>query len=148
MFWTGLTSSGSMPWRRSTTLWWHWKIALVLAVVALVSAGLPGTAIARQAAPAVGTVRLSDLPSQAQDTYRLVFSGGPFPDPKDGVVFGNRERQLPRQARGYYHEYTVKTPGARDRGARRIVCGGLPPNQPVVCYYTDDHYASYRQISP
>jgi ribonuclease T1 len=64
---------------------------------------------------------------------------------KDGIVFGNREQMLPRQPRGYYREYTVRTPGSSDRGARRIVCGG-PRKAPEVCYYTDDHYASFRRI--
>ncbi len=92
------------------------------------------------------TVALSALPREAQQTHQLILSGGPFPYEKDGVVFGNRERQLPKKARGYYHEYTVKTPGARNRGARRIVCGGQPPSNPEVCYYTEDHYASFRRI--
>jgi ribonuclease T1 len=91
---------------------------------------------------------LNGLPAEAQSTHRLVLSGGPFPYQKDGISFGNRERQLPAQARGYYREYTVKTPGARDRGARRIVCGGKPPTQPEACFYTDDHYASFRRIVP
>jgi ribonuclease T1 len=93
-------------------------------------------------------VALADLPPQAQETHRLVLKGGPFPYPKDGIVFGNRERLLPSKARGYYHEYTVKTPGSRDRGARRIVCGGEPPTRPEACFYTDDHYASFSAISP
>ncbi|MCR5866554.1 MULTISPECIES: ribonuclease [Aquincola] len=92
------------------------------------------------------TVTLSQLPVEAQRTERLIRSGGPFPYEKDGSVFGNRERLLPRQSRGYYREYTVKTPGVRHRGARRIVCGGQPPTQPEACYYTDDHYASFRRI--
>jgi ribonuclease T1 len=92
------------------------------------------------------TVVLATLPTQAQNTYQLILSAGPFPFDKDGVVFGNRERSLPSQARGYYREYTVKTPGARNRGARRIVCGGKQPTQPIVCFYTDDHYASFRRI--
>jgi ribonuclease T1 len=97
--------------------------------------------------PAAGAaVALATLPSQAQTTYQLILNGGPFPYSKDGVVFGNRERQLPAQARGYYREYTVKTPGARNRGARRIVCGGKPPTQPEACFYSDDHYASFRRI--
>jgi ribonuclease T1 len=91
-------------------------------------------------------VALSDLPKQGQITYGLILQGGPFPYEKDGVVFGNRERQLPAQQRGYYREYTVPTPGSRDRGARRIVCGGKIRVKPVACYYTDDHYASFRQI--
>lgn len=96
--------------------------------------------------PPVATVALSDLPPQAQTTHRLVRSGGPFPYAKDGVVFGNRERLLPAHPRGYYREYTVQTPGSRDRGARRIVCGGTPPTAPAVCYYTADHYNSFRRI--
>ena len=90
---------------------------------------------------------LTELPAEGQQTYRLILQGGPFPFEKDGVVFGNRERQLPRQDRGYYREYTVKTPGARDRGARRIVCGGEVPARPRACYYTADHYASFRLIA-
>jgi ribonuclease T1 len=69
------------------------------------------------------------LPPEARHTHRLILKGGPFPYDKDGTVFGNRERLLPRKARGYYREYTVKTPGARNRGAKRIVCGGKPPTQ-------------------
>ncbi len=89
---------------------------------------------------------LSSLPAEAQQTHRLILGGGPFPFAKDGVVFGNRERLLPRQRRGYYREYTVKTPGSRDRGARRIVCGGSAPAQPDACYYTGDHYTSFNRI--
>ena len=91
-------------------------------------------------------VHLHELPVQAQQTERLIRRGGPFPYAKDGTVFGNRERLLPLKARGYYREYTVRTPGVRDRGARRIVCGGRPPERPEACYYTDDHYASFRLI--
>ena len=86
------------------------------------------------------------LPTEAQRPASLIRSGGPFPHAKDGTVFGNRERMLPRRERGYYREYTVATPGSRDRGARRIVCGGEPPTQPEICYYTGDHYASFRRI--
>jgi ribonuclease T1 len=92
------------------------------------------------------TMGLSELPREGQATYQLIRQGGPFPYEKDGVVFGNRERLLPRQDRGYYREYTVKTPGSRDRGARRIVCGGQEPRHPRACYYTQDHYASFREI--
>lgn len=94
------------------------------------------------------TVSLAELPSQARTTYRLIFKGGPFPFEKDGTVFFNRERLLPVFPRGYYREYTVKTPRVRDRGARRIVCGGQPPTAPEICYYTSDHYNSFRKISP
>ncbi len=100
----------------------------------------------REVRAEIATVALAELPAQAQTTYRLIESGGPFPYAKDGVVFGNRERLLPAQARGYYREYTVKTPGSRDRGARRIICGGMPPTQPESCFYTNDHYASFRRI--
>ena len=93
------------------------------------------------------TVQVAELPRQAQDSYRLIPAGGPFPHDKDGTVFGNRERLLPAQPRGYYREYTVPTPGARDRGTRRIVCGG-PAKAPEVCFYTADHYASFRKIVP
>jgi ribonuclease T1 len=94
------------------------------------------------------TVSLAQLPAEAQRTEQLVRAGGPFPYAKDGVVFGNRERLLPRRERGFYREYTVPTPGARNRGARRLVCGGRPPTSPEACYYTDDHYASFRRIAP
>jgi ribonuclease T1 len=93
------------------------------------------------------TVALNALPAQGVETYQLIRQGGPFPIEKDGVVFGNRERQLPKAKRGYYREYTVKTPSSRDRGARRMVCGG-PAKTPDACYYTADHYASFRKIDP
>jgi ribonuclease T1 len=89
----------------------------------------------------------SALPAEAQQTLRLIRSGGPFPYSKDGTVFGNRERLLPRRERGYYREYTVRTPGTRNRGARRIVCGGSPPTKPETCYYTQDHYVSFQRIT-
>jgi ribonuclease T1 len=88
-----------------------------------------------------GVVKLDDLPQEVRDTVALIREGGPFPYRKDGVTFGNRERLLPRAQRGYYREYTVPTPGARDRGARRIVAGGNGE-----LYYTDDHYESFRRI--
>jgi ribonuclease T1 len=89
----------------------------------------------------------SELPPQGRDTYEKIQQGGPFAYEKDGVVFGNRERLLPSHKRGYYREYTVKTPGSRDRGARRIVCGGKA-TAPDACYYTADHYSSFRKIVP
>ena len=88
-----------------------------------------------------GDVRVAQLPPEARETLALIKKGGPFPYARDGVVFGNREGQLPPRKRGYYHEYTVKTPGARDRGARRIVVGAEGER-----YYTDDHYRSFRRI--
>ena len=95
----------------------------------------------------LGSVALSVLPPKAQQTQRLIFAGGPFPFAKDGVVFGNFERVLPRRERGFYREYTVRTPGSRDRGARRIVCGGTQPTRPDACFYTADHYASFKHIA-
>ncbi len=91
------------------------------------------------------TVSVAELPRQGRETYELIRAGGPFPYDKDGVVFGNRERILPAQRRGFYREYTVKTPGSRDRGARRIVCGGAA-RTPDACFYSADHYASFRKI--
>lgn len=91
---------------------------------------------------------MSTLPPQAQQTHQRILSGGPFPYEKDGSVFFNRERLLPSHPRGYYREYTVKTPGASNRGARRIVCGGVRPVAPVACFYTADHYASFQRLRP
>jgi ribonuclease T1 len=104
---------------------------------------------AREARPATveaAMVALADMPPEAQATERLIRAGGPFRHAKDGSVFGNRERLLPARPRGFYREYTVRTPGSRDRAARRIVCGGVEPTRPETCYYTDDHYASFRRI--
>jgi len=101
---------------------------------------------AKGPAPVMGTVALAELPREAQDTDAAIRAGGPFASSKDDVVFGNRERLLPAESKGYYREYTVATPGARDRGARRIVCGGRKPTAPEACYYTADHYTSFRRI--
>ncbi len=84
---------------------------------------------------------VAELPPEARGTLQLIKSNGPFPYPRDGVVFGNYEHVLPQQARGYYHEYTVKTPGSHNRGTRRIVCGIVPE-----CYYSDDHYQTFKRI--
>jgi ribonuclease T1 len=83
------------------------------------------------------------LPAEARATLDAIARGGPFEHSQDGVVFGNYEGLLPQQPRGYYHEYTVETPGARTRGTRRIITGGTPP---VIYYYTDDHYRSFRRF--
>ena len=104
-----------------------------------------------QASPATpvqtsSSLPVTDLPREGQETYQLIRKGGPFPYEKDGTVFGNRERLLPREMRGFYREYTVRTPGVKHRGARRIVCGGQVPRNPQTCYYTHDHYASFRVI--
>ena len=120
------------------------KLGLATAVV--VSAIATDPVQARGPITARDSVALAELPLEAQQTEKLIRAGGPFPYSKDGVTFGNRERMLPRRERGFYREYTVPTPGSRNRGARRIVCGGAPPVKPEVCYYTEDHYASFRRI--
>jgi ribonuclease T1 len=119
---------------------WAWLLGAAVACAA------PGPAGAESAAPErpqAGVVRVADLPTEARDTLRLIDRGGPFPYRKDGSIFGNRERRLPQKPYGYYREYTVPTPGAPDRGARRIVTGGA-----VERYYTPDHYRSFRRIVP
>ena len=99
----------------------------------------------RQGADGLGTVAVADLPAEARQTLALIREGGPYPYEKDGTVFGNYERKLPRQRRGYYTEYTVRTPQVRSRGARRIIAGG-PDGRPTEFYYTDDHYQTFRRI--
>ena len=122
----------------------------------LLSALLVGTSLAATArgpaqmveqAPSQDMVALAELPAQARTVYRLILQGGPFRHDKDGSVFGNRERLLPAKRRGYYLEYTVDTPGLGHRGARRLVCGG-PAQTPDACYYSSDHYASFRRLVP
>lgn len=122
------------------------KLALAIAVSGLLAFGASALARSPAAPAALPTVPLTALPAEAQQTEQQIRQGGPFAYAKDGSVFGNRERQLPTNTRGYYREYTVKTPGARDRGARRIVCGGSQPAKPDACYYTGDHYASFARI--
>jgi len=89
----------------------------------------------------VGTVDFVELPKEARQTITLIKQGGPFPYKKDGTVFGNFERRLPAHERGYYKEFTVPTPRARDRGARRIILG-----KGGELYYTDDHYETFRRV--
>lgn len=120
-----------MP-RSVTALWFLLGLLLCLPVHA-------GQHARHDAGPA--SVSIAELPPEARDTLRLIKQGGPFPYARDGVVFGNYEKRLPQQLRGYYREYTVKTPGARNRGARRIVCGPLPE-----CYFTADHYRTFQRI--
>ncbi len=111
-----------------------------LGVVALVpdGGGAPGET---RAESGLATVTVADLPPEARRTLTLIDDGGPFPYARDGVVFGNRERLLPRKDQGYYREYTVPTPGENDRGARRIVAGNSGER-----YYTIDHYRSFREV--
>ena len=106
---------------------------LVAALLALVLA-LPAFAFQKE-------IQARDLPAEARQTLELIKGNGPFPYRQDGSTFGNREKRLPMRANGYYREYTVKTPGAKDRGARRIVAGNGGE-----FYYTDDHYRSFRRI--
>ncbi|MGH3414163.1 MAG: ribonuclease domain-containing protein [Marmoricola sp.] len=119
----------------------RWRTGWLLAVVAgffLVAGAGCTQAPGRHS----GSVPVGRLPSQARHTLDLIRQGGPFPYPDhDGVVFENREGLLPQESSGYYHEYTVPTPGSPDRGARRIVTG-----QHDEYYYTDDHYRSFRRI--
>ena len=96
--------------------------------------------------PAAVSVASTGLPAQGHEVLAQIRQGGPFRYEKDGTVFGNRERLLPSQKRGYYREYTVPTPALNHRGARRIVCGGQQPQRPDACYYTEDHYNSFRLI--
>ena len=110
------------------------KRLLALACALLLAAG--ATAFSP-----MGEIRAGDLPAEARGVLVLLRAGGPFRYEKDGAAFGNREGRLPRQGRGYYREYTVGTPGLRDRGARRIITGRDGDR-----YYTDDHYRTFRRI--
>jgi guanyl-specific ribonuclease Sa len=113
----------------------------ILIAALLILLALPLTSFARNSS--FGTISSSELPQEARVTLRLIHNGGPYPHRQDDGVFGNREHLLPAQPRGYYHEYTVETPGAGNRGARRIITGDKPPRE---FYYTDDHYRSFRRI--
>ena len=121
-----------------------------LGIASVAVAALMFGAVVESRGPVDGQdqVVLSALPGEAVRTQRLILAGGPFPHGKDGTVFGNREQLLPRHERGYYREYTVSTPGLNNRGARRIVCGGQLATRPDACYYTADHYTSFRRIVP
>jgi len=122
----------------------RWGLGVSIAACLLVGVAAP----ARETAVSPAPIRVSQLPPDAQAVHRLIRAGGPFGYPKDGTVFGNRERLLPARPRGYYREYTVATPGAHDRGGRRIVCGGHEAKVPETCFYTADHYTSFRRITP
>ena len=102
-------------------------------------------AFARATPDALPEIAVADLPKEGREVLAQIHEGGPFRYDRDGVVFGNREHLLPARKRGYYHEYTVRTPGAKNRGARRVICGG-PKTTPDACYYTDDHYQSFKRI--
>lgn len=132
--WVGIRSAGAR--------------ALAVGLTGLLLASSPGLMQAKGpiSGGPIEPITSRQLPPQGQDMMALIYQGGPFRHDKDGVVFGNRERILPASPRGYYREYTVRTPNERSRGARRIVCGGARPVAPDACYYTDDHYASFRKI--
>ena len=102
-------------------------------------------ALARATPDAMPDIAVADLPKEGRDVLALIRDGGPFRYDRDGVVFGNYEHLLPSERKGYYHEYTVHTPGTKSRGARRIICGG-PKQAPDACYYTSDHYRSFKRI--
>jgi ribonuclease T1 len=131
--------------------WWSsvaWPLTLALTLVLGLAAGDAQSREAR-AVSIVGEVAVTDLPPQARDTLALIKRGGPFPYRKDGTTFQNREKRLPVRHRGYYREYTVRTPGSRDRGARRIVAGSGAGGDPTTSgeyYYTADHYETFRRI--
>jgi ribonuclease T1 len=115
----------------------RWLAAALLAVSLLACGDSP----AQRAPGAIAEVAAVELPEQARQTIALIRKGGPFPDERDGIVFGNFEKLLPLKERGYYREYTVRTPRAKGRGARRIVAG-----RGGELYYTDDHYQSFKRI--
>ncbi|MFJ8041949.1 ribonuclease domain-containing protein [Kitasatospora sp. NPDC096147] len=122
--------------------------ALKTRAAAAVAVGLltlaPTAVFATDASAAVsGSICLSALPPEGRTTIQLIDRGGPFPYSQDGIVFQNREGVLPQQSTGYYHEYTVKTPGSSTRGARRIVTGKVYHED----YYTADHYATFRKVN-
>ena len=123
------------------------KLVLTGFLLSVSALAVPTQAKVPLAADNFTTVSIAQLPFQGAQTHALIMRGGPFPYDKDGVVFGNRERLLPAKNRGYYREYTVRTPGVSHRGTRRIVCGG-EPRASDACYYTADHYASFRRIVP
>ncbi|MEO8542139.1 MAG: ribonuclease domain-containing protein [Betaproteobacteria bacterium] len=116
-----------------------------LTLAAALFSGLAGAKAPTDSPGRGASISISEIPFPGTQTYELIARGGPFPSEKDAAVFGNRERLLPIKRRGYYREYTVKTPGLNHRGSRRIICGG-EPMKPDVCYYTADHYASFRMI--
>ncbi len=122
------------------------KLGLAFSATVILAAYAPFTVQSKDIGQGLSVVSRAQLPPEAQVTEKLVLAGGPFPHAKDGTTFGNRERLLPAYPRGFYREYTVQTPGNPDRGARRIVCGGKIATQPDACFYTADHYASFKRI--
>ena len=120
-------------------------IVVIAMLVITLAASLFGCAAAADSTDSesgLKVVAVAELPKEAQDTLKLIDQGGPYPYSRDGVMFGNLEKLLPKHDRGYYHEYTVNTPGENDRGARRLVTGNAGER-----YYTDDHYKSFRRVA-
>ena len=107
-----------------------WLAGLLVVVLSFAAQGFSENLIGKE-----------QLPKEALDTIALIRKGGPFPNQRDGVVFSNREKLLPARERGWYREYTVRTPGERSRGARRIVAG-----RDGTLFYSDDHYRSFKRI--
>ncbi len=122
-----------------------WRAWLFVCLLALATAGGVDARERNPERPVLGELSVSQLPAEARATLLMIQRGPPFPFAKDGTIFANREGRLPRQRRGYYTEYTVRTPGSRDRGARRIVAGG-DPQQSGEYYYSDDHYQTFKRI--
>ena len=123
-------------------------LVVIVAVLAMLAwqrfgPGRPASPSAGADRPTASAPASVHLPPEARATLALIARGGPYPYRQDGSVFGNYEGHLPTRPRGYYHEYTVETPGLDHRGTRRIVTGGNPPE---VWYYTDDHYRSFRRL--
>ncbi len=126
-------------------------VSTLTAIAATVLLAIPLQAAAKRSPGfMLDTIAQSALPKEGQKTLQLIQQGGPFPyADKDGSTFGNREGTLPKQKRGYYSEYTVKTPYARNRGAKRIIAGKGATGNPATSgeyFYTDDHYASFKRI--
>ena len=128
-----------------TGRWRHCAALFALATIAFAGPAVypgAGQALARDATRVTGgEIAVAALPPEARQTLQIIKRGGPFPYERDGAAFGNYERLLPQRSRGYYHEYTVPTPGAKTRGARRIVSG-----RGGEYYYSDDHYRTFKRI--
>jgi ribonuclease T1 len=129
---------GDSIWGMPRSRFLRFVLGGLLVCLGLLAAGCSGS---DSVSSGMATVRAETLPVEARRTLELIDRGGPFPYERDGSVFGNRERELPQRQRGYYHEYTVPTPGEHDRGARRIVTGDGGET-----YYTDDHYESFETV--
>jgi ribonuclease T1 len=143
---SGKFSINQWQWRSTTAALLLILLTALIGFAGLNSKVVYAKAFSNLASQSLGTISVSRLPAQAQEMMTLIYQGGPFKYDKDSTVFGNREQILPIKNRGFYREYTVRTPAERSRGARRIVCGGFKPTAPDACFYTDDHYASFRKI--